>query len=104
MFEIFLDSRHTRLEYINLFNTKLTAVDLSMKPHDDTKLPPPVRVIIKKYEFSKEDKDKSTAAAAVKHETDNAPIKDESQSADNKDAGNVNFMHKDICASIQCIV
>ena len=103
MFEIFLDSRHTRLEYINLFNTKLTAVDLSMKPHDDTKLPPPVRVIIKKYEFSKEDKDKSTAAA-VKHETDNAPIKDESQSADNKDAGNVNFMHKDICASIQCIV
>jgi len=67
--------------------TTPSPVDLSMKPHDDTKLPPPVRVIIKKYEFSKEDKDKSTAAAAaVKHETDNAPIKDESQSADNKDA------------------
>ena len=56
-----------------------------MKPHDDSKLPPPVKVIIKKYEFPKEDKDKSTPA--VKHQTDNAPIKDVSQSEDNKETG-----------------
>ena len=71
---------------MEIFNTKPTLVDLSMKPHDDSKLPPPVKVIIKKYEFPKEDKDKSKAAV-VKHETDNAPIKDESQSEDSKETG-----------------